>query len=133
MAPRKPKLEFSIICDDIRQEVGNKLSFMGTYGKDIFIPKTPFTFPHICFVIFYKNIKSGDSFSISLKDPSGKEVGKKLNGSIPEEVKSIQNFTMLAKFAPLKVIKVGTYKLEIIFNNDKNTKNEVVVQIKKRE
>ena len=116
----------------LRYSLGNKLSFMGTYGKDILIPKTPYILPQICFVIFYKNIKSGDSFSISLKDPSGKVVGKKLNGSIPEEVKSIQNFTMLAKFAPLKVIKVGTYKLEIIFNDDKNTKNEVVIQIKKR-
>ena len=132
MATRKPKLEFCLICDDIRQELGNKLSFMGTYGKEIFVSKTPFIFPLFCFAIFYKNIKSGDSFSISLKDPSGKPVGKKINGSIPEEVKGIQNFTMLARFSPLKIIKVGTFKLEIIFNNDKNTKSEVVVPIKER-
>ncbi len=132
MAPRKPKLIFSIICDDIREEVGNKLSFMGAYGNDIFIPRTPYVFPQICFAIFYKNIKSGDSFLINLKDSSDKALSKPINGSIPEEVKNIQKFTMLAKYSPLKISKIGTYKLEIIFNNDKNTKDEIVLQIKKR-
>ena len=77
MSRRKPKLEYAIICDDIRQEVGHKLSYIGIYGLDITVPGLPFTFPQICAAISYRNLKGGDFFTISGKDPSGRDLGKK--------------------------------------------------------
>ena len=38
----------AIWCDDIRIEIGNKPSFMGTYTAGINIPFTPFGFPKMC-------------------------------------------------------------------------------------
>lgn len=35
-------------CDDIRQEVGNKPSFMGAYIAGITVPALPFAFPKLC-------------------------------------------------------------------------------------
>jgi hypothetical protein len=133
MAARKPKLEYSIICDDIRQEVGNKLSFMGIYGSDINIPMVPFTFPQLCAAISYKDVKKGDSFEIKLKDPTGKLVGQPIKGSIPPEAKGNIKFMIFAKFAPLKVEKEGSLKIIIIFNKEESTKKEISIPIKKRE
>lgn len=38
----------AIFCDDIRQEMGNKLSFMGCYQGDLFVAATPVALPKLC-------------------------------------------------------------------------------------
>lgn len=38
----------AIFCDDIRQEVGNKLSFMGCYADDLVLENLPATLPKLC-------------------------------------------------------------------------------------
>ncbi|MBL8268045.1 hypothetical protein [Steroidobacter sp.] len=35
-------------CDDIRHEVGNKLSFMGVYTGGLVVPTLPTTLPRLC-------------------------------------------------------------------------------------
>jgi len=37
-----------IYCDDIRQEVGNKRSFMGVYVADLVVPSFPIALPKLC-------------------------------------------------------------------------------------
>ena len=131
MARRKPKFEYAIICDDIRQEISNKLSFIGIYGKDIFVSKIPFTFPKLCFAILYKDIKAEDSFSVELIEPSGKPIGETINGSVPKEIKGNIYFNMFAIFSPLTIRQEGSHKLVITFNNDTKMKREVEFRIKK--
>jgi len=41
----------TVFCDDVRQEVGNKLSFMGVYGPQLVVPAFPTTIAKLCFVI----------------------------------------------------------------------------------
>jgi hypothetical protein len=36
-----PRFAFCLFCDDVRAEVGNKLSYMGVYNKDILFPPLP--------------------------------------------------------------------------------------------
>lgn len=38
----------AIFCDDIRQEVGNKVSFMGCYQGELFVPGIPVVLPKLC-------------------------------------------------------------------------------------
>lgn len=130
MSRRKPKLEYAIICDDIRQEVGHKLSYIGIYGLDITVPGLPFTFPQICAAISYRNLKGGDFFTISGKDPSGRDLGKKEKGAIPKEQKGPVRLVLLAKFVPLKIEKEGDIKLQIVFNDDKKAADEIVIPVK---
>jgi hypothetical protein len=40
--------EFTIICDDIRQEVGRKVSIMGIYDVAIIVKKVPTRLPKLC-------------------------------------------------------------------------------------
>ena len=37
-----------IFCDDIRQEVGGKLSFMGCYQGELIVPMAPVALPKLC-------------------------------------------------------------------------------------
>lgn len=38
----------AIFCDDIRQETGNKVSFMGCYQGELFVPLMPLALPKLC-------------------------------------------------------------------------------------
>lgn len=121
-----------IICDDVRDEVGNKASFMGVYQKDIFVPKIPFIFPKLCFVINYGNITGGDTFSIELIGPQKDKLGNIIKGGTPKNIKGYAVFQIHAVFSPLKVEMEGDYILRIMFNNDKKRKKEIKFAIKEQ-
>ncbi len=131
MPAKKPKCNFTLICDDIREEVGNKISMMGVYAKDIFVPKFPFTFPKLCFVINYENIKGGDIFSAELLDPSGNRIGKKVKGGPPEHIKGYTRFQFHMIISPVTAKEEGNYKLITLINDDEKSKNEKNFAIKK--
>jgi hypothetical protein len=38
----------TLFCDDVRQEVGNKVSLMGCYGHELFVEKFPIALPKLC-------------------------------------------------------------------------------------
>lgn len=39
---------YTIFCDDLRQEAGNKVSYMGVYQGVMFIPALPAMLPKLC-------------------------------------------------------------------------------------
>jgi hypothetical protein len=41
----------AIMCDDVRREEGNKLSYMGIYSSNLMVPGFPFALPKLCFVM----------------------------------------------------------------------------------
>jgi hypothetical protein len=41
----------TVLCDDVRKEEGNKLSYMGIYAANIVLPSFPYTLPKLCFVM----------------------------------------------------------------------------------
>jgi hypothetical protein len=47
----EPWLMSTVVCDDIRKEEGNKLSYMGIYGTNIIVPGFPLALPKLCFVM----------------------------------------------------------------------------------
>lgn len=131
MPKRKPKVVHTIICDDIREERGNKITFVGAYGQDIFTTKIPFIFPKLCFVNFVRDIKSGDSISIKLINPSGKRLGKIITHTFPKNGADHESKTAIfAIFSPLNIQEEGLHKLKIIFNDDGKSKNEFAFNIK---
>ena len=53
--PHKPD-GYTIFCDDIRQEVGNKWSLMGIYGAELFVSEPfPFNMPRMGFHVVFKD------------------------------------------------------------------------------
>jgi len=41
----------AFFCEDIRQEVGGKCSYMGVWGPAVIVPQLPFTFPKLCVAV----------------------------------------------------------------------------------
>lgn len=41
----------TVFCDDIRHEIGGKLSLMGIYDREIIVRKLPITLPKFCMVV----------------------------------------------------------------------------------
>ncbi len=132
MPAKKPRFNFLMICDDIREELGNKVSMIGVYQKDIFVPKFPFIFPKLCFVINYENVKGGDTFLIEFFDPSKKQLGKSISGGTPKNIERYARFQIHAVYSPLKVEKEGEYKLTVMINDDEKGKKEIKFAIKQR-
>lgn len=38
----------TVFCDDIRQEIGGKLSYIGVFSGGLFVPTFPITLPKLC-------------------------------------------------------------------------------------
>lgn len=43
-----PRHVETLFCDDVRHEVGGKLSFIGVYSGGLFVPAFPVTLPRLC-------------------------------------------------------------------------------------
>jgi len=41
----------TMFCDDIRHELGGKLSFIGVYSSKLFVPAFPATLPKLCLLV----------------------------------------------------------------------------------
>ena len=48
----KQRHAWAIYCDDVRQEVGNKLSFMGIYNGEMYFNEFPSTLPKLSIVAY---------------------------------------------------------------------------------
>ena len=130
MPRKKPRFEYLIICDDIREEIKNKVTLVGIYTDSIYVSKIPYSFPKLCFFTQYSNIRAGDRFSVELIDPVGKKLGKPINGIIqPPLDKPIKKIRLLGIYSPLKIEQEGTYSLIITFEEDETNKKEIEFNI----
>ena len=63
---KAPKHEFTLLCDDIRQEMGGKTSLMGLYDHHIVVPQVPFVLPKVCFYTRFSRMDGTFKFSFSI-------------------------------------------------------------------
>jgi hypothetical protein len=93
MKPKAPSTPYgyTVFCDDIRQEVGGKYSYIGIYRAKIILQGTfPAALPKFCFavnlVLRPKDIrKLKDSIIIKIFPPGPEDVEPMLTAEIPHE------------------------------------------------
>lgn len=89
----------AIFCDDIRHEVGNKISFMGCYQNELFVPTAPIALAKLCvYVTLLTPIERplrSLRFRVVLDD--GKELAKV---EIPDN--AFENLKVVAEGAPTR-------------------------------
>jgi hypothetical protein len=109
---------YTLVCDDIRHEVGNKLSLMGLYS-DIVVKETPTILPKISLAIIFKGIKYKiKTINIALKQPSG-DVIDLPEFKMPQQAKIGSNHNIDICIAPLKIANPGMYIWEIRIDGEK--------------
>lgn len=62
-----------IYCDDIREEVGGKVSYMGIYQGDMYIPSLPTLLPKLCIAVNIVTSISNPFRKLSVKVEKGME------------------------------------------------------------
>lgn len=109
MSRKDPGLreKHSILCDDVRSEVGNKPSYMGVYTGAMLLPELPFQHPRL---FIAKSFAGGEpSYTVGLKfvDPGGASI---LNGTIPLHHAG-EEFGVIVNLGSIRFERAGSYEL----------------------
>ncbi len=109
---KAPKHEFTLLCDDIRQEMGGKTSLMGLYDHHIVVPEVPFVLPKVCFFSKFSRMHGQFKFSFSIVSPNGerKDIIRDSDVQIPEGAKE-GTFNVIA--SPFEVGAEGIFEVII--------------------
>lgn len=132
MKIKYPRLQYSMVCDDIRLEVGNKLSFMGVYREVIFVADIPHLFPKLCFHLVFDDVKTRDNVTIKFISPDDEELFRMgpAKVELPQDVKS--GLCMMdVVLMNLNISKEGLHRLVCVFDDDEKSKQEVKINLKK--
>ena len=77
----KPSLNFTLICDDVRQEMGGKLSLMGLF-ENIYAPKFPAVHPRIAVLTEWSGGQGEFGIKMRILAPDGKTVIRETNSKM---------------------------------------------------
>jgi hypothetical protein len=110
-----------ILCDDIREEKGSKLSFLGVYGiynSDIVVDKIPAVLPKLCLAIMLSEtqiliekcevtivLPDKEKLQITSPEAPNNEIGK--------------NITLGFMLSPFKINSTGEVNVFFRFNDEK--------------
>lgn len=60
-----------LICEDIRQETGGRVSLMGVLGSKLFVQEFPLMFPKFCLFVEWGEITGKINVSLKIVPPEG--------------------------------------------------------------
>lgn len=117
------KKAHTILCEDVREEVRNKFSLMGVYGKEIIFSKVPALIPKLILVLMMEDITTVfKELHITLKLPKAKP--QTLKYKAPTNLKVGMNLNVLISIVPFRVEDVGKARFELRI--DKSKRNNYV-------
>lgn len=118
VAQNPPEYLATILCDDIRREVNNKISLIGVYGNQIIVPDLPFFFGHLGIIQLWRGGEGQFEVGFALFDPAGKELARvpKLPMTLPGKLESTGR--LVIRLDGLKVEAAGSYKLITTFSGE---------------
>jgi hypothetical protein len=109
---KAPKHEFTLLCDDIRQEMGGKTSLMGIYDHHIVVPQIPFVLPKVCFFTRFSRMDGQFKFNFSVVSPAGerRDIIRDSDVQIPDGARE-GTFNVIA--TPFEAQGEGVYEVII--------------------
>ena len=132
MPSDKPQLVFPLICDDIRQEIGNKFSLMGIYGDHIVLTKFPFTFPRFCCQVHLRDCPLQFTLDIFLETPTERlSLLENFKVETPPDKAEIphRNLVLNISHAGVAFLRPGNCRLQFIFNGEETSAQEYPFQV----
>lgn len=70
------KYKCVLICEDIRQEVGGRVSLMGVLGSKLLVQSFPLPFPKLCLFIEWGEILGKVNVTLNIIPPEGIDIPK---------------------------------------------------------
>jgi hypothetical protein len=106
-----------IMCDDVRRELGNKMSLMGVYSGDIILNRLPSNLKSLVFVLVLENIQTSfKKIIVTLKLP--KDKANELTIDAPKKIDLKMNMNLAIGFSPVIIKNEGNAKVEFRFDDD---------------
>ncbi len=65
-----------LICEDIRQELGGRVSLMGVLGSKLLVQSFPLPFPKLCLFIEWGEITGKVNVTLNIIPPEGVDIPK---------------------------------------------------------
>jgi len=133
---------WTIFCDDVRREVGNKHSFIGVYERKLIVPTMPVMLPKLCFVMSVRTPVSQPfrqlKFSLLQDDAVVAEVDADVNGlgagpdeeAVGNDDAAAQVMTAIAvlELSPLQVERACTFRARAITETGELKGGSLVVE-----
>lgn len=115
------KKVYNVLCEDIREEKGDKLSYLGVYGIDnagLVVDRIPALLPKLCLVVMLSEILVEiNKCSVTVKSPGTKDISLELPPVPRAEIG--KNLTLGIAISPFKAETAGKAKIELRFNDEK--------------
>ncbi len=106
-----------LLCDDVRNEIGNKLSIMGIYGPELWIGKLPAVMPKLCFVVMLEHVlRSFVSARARVTMPGFEPVDLPIQALPGPQAGS--NHTIIVALAPAKIGQEGPARFEFYLSGE---------------
>jgi hypothetical protein len=70
------KYKYVLFCEDIRQELGGKVSLMGVLGSKLLTQQFPFGFPKLCLFIEWEDLIGKADIAVNIIAPEGVDIPK---------------------------------------------------------
>lgn len=105
-----------LFCEDIRQEVGGRVSLMGILGNKLLVQDFPLIFPKLCLFIEWGEINENINVTLNIIPPDGVQ----MNASHPSANIAAQQGVISRSMIVLTNFgfpKAGEYVFEFIVNN----------------
>lgn len=107
---------YIIFCDDVRDEVGSKMSLMGIYSGQLVLPKVPLTLRTFNVVVFFEELKKTfKKFRIVFSLPGAKPID--LTGTPPPNQPDKNNVNIVFGLSPLKIEETGMANVKIFIDD----------------
>jgi hypothetical protein len=119
----------TIFCDDIRHEVGGKLSFMGTFFEVMYVKDFPIILPKFCISIKVVSFSSEPMPPMQIKillggklldekkiQVEGKEKNKKTKDVEQKDKANVGRF--LYAFSPLEIKNESEIEVNVFFDDE---------------
>lgn len=111
----------TLLCDDVRQEVGGKISLMGIYSKDIIVNNVPTILPIINFVIMFEDIKEPFStLFVTVVTPKSDPL--QFNYPAPPDIEPGKNINLVMGLSPFRINEKGPARFEIRFSKEEKAR-----------
>lgn len=124
--------QVTIICDDIREEMGNKLSLMGLYDESILVDSIPARLAKLCMFQRWTELDPPpERVKIELRgDAIGKTFVATAEASPEKFDKSKSRAQLLIRFAPVDLTSEGTLEFRTFLANSDSPTHTHTVEVR---
>ena len=110
-----------VLCEDIREEKGDKLSYLGVYGINnagIVLDRLPAMLPKLCLAVMLSDVQCElTKCNVTVISPGLNKISLDLPAVPKYEIG--KNLTLGVTIAPFKFEQTGKSKIELRFNDEK--------------